>query len=179
MSDFEDDLLGKAPQPRSEAARAGGRSRAADETASMERPRMDQWAPPNALETPPDTADYVFRWVAEYVNGQPTPRNVQMRLREGYIRVNVSELPDDFLAAVDEDTKGDGFARTGGLILMRLPRKFAEQRRAYYRKRSLEASFAADALQGVAGHDYVQEDRGSRSLEGADAGRILQQMSQR
>lgn len=166
---------------RSESRRSttARRSRAADKTEAMARPPMDQWSPPNALETPKPTPDYVFRWVREFVNGQPDTRNVQMRLREGYQRVNIAELPEDFLGAVDEDIRGDGFARTGGLILMKFPQKFAEQRRAFYGKRAAEARFAADALQGVAGANAVQEDRGSRTLSGADAGRMMQQMSQK
>lgn len=168
-------------QPRSDADRTttAAMSRSSDRTEAMERPAMDRWSPPNMLETPQEDGEYVFRWVREYVNGQPDARNVQMRLREGFVRVNIAELPESFLGAVEEDVKGDGFARTGGLILMRLPKKFAEQRRAYYRKRSMEAAFAADALQGVAGANAVQEDRGSRSLEGGEAGRMLQQLSQR
>lgn len=170
----------RARQPRSDADRAStAQSRAFDETDTMNRPFMDNWSPPNALEVPPDNADYTYRWVREYVNGQADHRNVQMRLREGYVRVNISELPDTLLSAVDEDVRGDGVARTGGLILMKLPLKFAEQRRRFYRRRAQSASQAADELQGVAGSNFVREDRGSRSIEGSDAGRFLQQMSQR
>lgn len=168
-------------QPRSETERSttAQMSRSSDRTEAMERPAMDRWSPPHMLETPPSDGEYDYRWIREYVNGQPDARNVQMRLREGFVRVNIAELPESFLGAVEEDVKGDGFARTGGLILMRLPTKFADQRRAYYRKRSNEAAYAADALQGVAGANAVQEDRGSRSLEGGEAGRMLQQLSQR
>jgi hypothetical protein len=97
--------------------------------------------------------------------------------REGWQRVNISEVPETFLMAVDENTKNDQFCRTGGLILMRLPRKFAEQRQNYYKSRRQERAFAADVLQGVAGADAVQEDRGSRNLDGAEAGRALRDMS--
>jgi len=41
--------------------------------------------------------------VAEHVNGQQTPRNVQMRLQEQYVRVRIDELPEDFM--VDEDMR--------------------------------------------------------------------------
>lgn len=140
---------------------------------------MDQWSPPSMLEVPPDDGEYTYRWVREYVNGQPDPRNVQMRLREGYQRVNIADLPDELITSVDEDLKGDGLARTGGLILMKLPIKFAQQRREYYKMRAQQRSLDADILQGVAGRDFVKEDRGSRSLEGADAGRMLHQLSQR
>ena len=162
-------------QKRSDADRtAGGRSRASDDTKQMERPPLDVWSPANVLETPPDTADYTYRWIAEEVNGTSNSRRVQMALREGYQRVLISELGQDYV--VDED-RGDGYARTGGLILMRLPRKFAEQRRDYYQRRSAQAAMAADVLQGIAGQDAVSEDRGSRALEGREAGAALATMS--
>lgn len=167
-------------QPRAESSRSSNmKSRAGDQTDTMDRPFMDNWSPPSMLETPPDTPEYTFRWVREYVNGAPDNRNVQMRLREGYVRVNIADLPDELLFIVDEDERGDGFARTGGLILMKLPQKFAEQRRAYYRRRAIDAALSADVLQGVAGRDFVSEDRGSRGVEGPDAGRLMQQFSQR
>jgi hypothetical protein len=145
----------------------------------MDRPFMDQWSPPKMLEAPPDDGNFTYRWVREYNQGVADARNVQMRLREGYTRVNITDLPDELLMAVDEDTRGDGFARTGGLILMKLPLAFAEKRRAFYRNRSAAAAGAADMLQGVAGRNFVYEDRGSRAIEGSEAGRTLQQMSQR
>jgi hypothetical protein len=136
---------------------------------------MKMWSPATALETPPPSGGYVFRWIAEYVNGSPMARNVQQALREGYERVTISELPENFM--VDEDTKGDGYARTGGLILMRLPEDFARQRMRYYHRRSGEALQAANELQGVAGKNAVYEDRGSRTLTGADGAAALRTMA--
>lgn len=165
-------------QPRSEASRSSStQGRARDDTDTFERPLMDRWSPPSMLAVPPDDGEYTFRWVREYVNGQADGRNVQMRLREGWVRVNITDLPDDLLMVADEDEKGDGYARTGGLILMKMPIRFAEQRREYYRKKAEGAAYAADALQGLAGRNYVQEDRGSRGIEGAAAKQLLQQMA--
>lgn len=161
--------------PREREGQITTRSRAMDDTKRLERQSMDYYAPPNQLRTPEDP-EYHFRWIAEHVNGQHMPRNVQMRLQEGYIRVRMDELPEDFM--VDEDLKGDGYARTGGLILMRLPVARKLQRDAYYAKRSKERANSVDELQGVAGRNAVREDRGSRSLTGAEAGRALANMSQ-
>jgi hypothetical protein len=154
---------------------AATKSRAADDTRTLERPKMDAWSPASALEMPTGGGDYRFRWIAEYVNGVHTPRNVQTAIREGYERVRITELPDDFI--VDEDVKGDGYARTGGLILMRLPETFALQRERYYSGRSKEALEGANVLQGIAGKNAVYEDRGTRTLSGADAGAALKSMS--
>lgn len=160
--------------PRERENEQALRSRAADETVRRERPSIDQYRPPNQLEVPAD-GEYDYRWVAEYVNGNQTPRAVQERLREGYERVLKSDLPEDFL--VDQDTYGDGYARTTGLILMRIPKARNEARRQYYRRLSQDRLHSADELQGVAGRDRVHEDRGSRSLTGREAGEALKRMS--
>ena len=154
---------------------AAGKSRAVDNTKTMERPSMSQWSPAAALELPEATGDYRFRWIAEYVNGVHTPRNVQAAIREKYERVKISEIPEDFI--VDEDLRGDGIARTGGLILMRLPEEFALQRENYYSRRSREALAGANTIQGVAGNNAVYEDRGTKTLSGSDAGAALRNMS--
>lgn len=161
--------------PREREGQILTRSRVMDDTKRLERQSMDYYAPPNQLRTPYDP-EYHFRWIAEHVNGQHMPRNVQMRLQEGYIRVRMDELPEDFM--VDEDVKGDGYARTGGLILMRLPVSRKLQRDAYYARKSKERANSVDELQGIAGRNAVREDRGSRSLTGAEAGRALANMSQ-
>ena len=162
---------------RTETSRnSNAKSRAADNTKRMERPPIEAWSPANVLETPPNTGEYRYRWIAEHVNGLHTPRNVQMALREKYQRVSISELPEDFL--VDEDTKGDGYARTGGLILMKVPEHFAQQRQKYYADKSKSAVGGANELQGLARGDAIAEDRGTRSLDGAEAGRALANMSQ-
>lgn len=161
--------------PREREGQILTRSRVMDDTKRLERQSMDYYAPPNQLRTP-DDPEYHFRWIAEHVNGQHMPRNVQMRLQEGYIRVRMDELPEDFM--VDEDVKGDGYARTGGLILMRLPVSRKLQRDAYYARKSRERANSVDELQGIAGRNAVREDRGTRSLTGAEAGRALANMSQ-
>lgn len=151
------------------------RSRAYDETRVIETPSLDAYKPPNVLEVPQDP-DFHYRWIAEYVNGSQVPRNVQQRIREGYQRVMISDLPEDFI--VDEDDRGDGYARSSGLILMRLSKAAKAQRDAYYQRRSQDRLMAADELQGVAGANAVREDRGTRTLTGPEAGRALASMSQ-
>jgi hypothetical protein len=160
--------------PRERGLDRSQRSRSYDGAEAFERQDIDVYRPPSLLEVPAD-GEYEYRWVSEYVNGQYMPRQVQERLREGYERVTTESLPEDFL--VDEDVYGDGYARTTGLLLMRIPRRKASARRQYYRKQSRDRLQSVNELQGVAGGDAVKEDRGSRSLSGAEAGRALKQMS--
>lgn len=159
--------------PREREHEQAVRSRALDDSSRQERLSLDFYAPPNQLEVPED-GEYHYRWVAEWVNGNQTPRSVQERLREGYERVMAESLPEGFL--VDEDSFGDGYARTTGLILMRVPHQKKRARDNYYRKISRQRLSAANDLQGIAGRDAVSEDRGTRSLTGAEAGQALQRM---
>lgn len=157
---------------RTEKDRASAsQDRALDDTKLMERPSIDQWSPSTALETPPPTGGYRYRWIAEAVNGEATTRSVQQAIREKYSRVTLTELHEnhpDFI--VDEDLRGDGFARTGGLILMKIPEEIARQREMYYLNRSREGYKAANTLQGINQRDQVVVDN-SRTLEGAQAAR--------
>lgn len=176
MADFmarieSGEAVSRAPRERGQDVR----SRVLDDTRRLERPALDEYSPPSVLEVP-KSPDYDYRWVAEWVNGSQTPRNVQMRIREGYQRVPISALPEDFM--VDEDDKGDGWARTSGLILMRVDKAQNAKRRQFYERRSRSRLNAANELQGLAGKDAVQEDRGTRALTGAEAGAALQRMSQ-
>ena len=162
---------------RSVQTRAGKRSRETDDTSYWERANMQSWAPSSQLELPPNDEQYVFRWVAEYVNGNLMTNRLTKAKREGWQFVLIDDLPEGFV--VDEDIKGDGIARVGGLIMARLPRKFAEQRRAHYARRSAEALDGANQLQGIAGKNAVKEDRGTRSLDGPAAGNALRDMAQK
>ena len=126
---------------------------------------MDVYSPPNALEVPPARDGYRHRWVAESVNGTPLTSNVQRALREGYVRVLISDLPEDFI--VDEDIKGDGVARHGGLMLMKISDEKAKARQRYYRQKTLDGQQASNTLQGIPHRDAVVED-GSKRLTGAE-----------
>lgn len=177
-NDFRAQLESAAPKrarPREADRSSQSLSRMADESEHLEREDLDHWAPPSALTLPMDDDMYVYRWVAEYVNGQYTPQRLNKAKREGYTFVRIDELPEGYF--VDEDSKGDGLARMGGLIMAKMPRKFARQRQAYYARRSSEALTGANQMQGVAGKDSVEENRGTRSLDGRAAGDALRSMA--
>jgi hypothetical protein len=143
-------------------------SRAKDDRAvESERPPLDMWSPSTALETPPDAGGYRYRWVREMVNGTPDNRNVQGYIREKWERVRIADLDEYWQAGCEEDERGDGYARTGGLILMKTPLEYVAQREAHYRARSQSAVGAANELQGLAARDSFEEDR-SRGLTGRD-----------
>lgn len=125
---------------------------------------MDMWSPPRLLEIPHDP-NYRFRWVAEMVNGEQTSNNVQYAIRMGFERVKREDLPEGFI--VDYDERGDGYARSSGLILMRMPEERAKQVEAYYQRRSAEALADVNARHGIAKDHVISED-GSRRLTGRE-----------
>lgn len=138
----------------------------------MERPSMERWSPSTTLVAPPPTGGYRYRWIAEAVGGQFVTKHVQDAIREGYSRVTIHDLHEnheDFV--VDEDT-GDGYARTGGLILMKISETFALQRQQHYLEKSQEASHAANVLQGIPEQNRAIVDT-SRQLEGASQARSV------
>jgi hypothetical protein len=155
---------------------SGSKTRMADETARLERDDLDTWAPPSMLTLPPNDDYWVYRWVSEYVNGSFMTQRLNAAKRDGYEFVRIDELPEGFI--VDEDMKGDGIARVGGLIMARMPRRKAELRKAYYERRSAEMLSGANQLQGIAGKDSFEENRGTRALDGRAAGEALRRMAQ-
>jgi hypothetical protein len=157
-----------APRERTNESRSRGH----DDSKQMER--VEYYAPASQLEVPVDP-DWHYRWVVEYVNGSHVPSMAQKRIREGYARVSIDALPEDFL--VDEDRFADGWARQSGLILMRWPKSHQRARTRYNQNLSQSRLSAVNELQGVAGRDAVHEDRGTRALTGAEAGRALATMS--
>jgi len=143
-------------------------SRESGSRAFMAAPSLDRWAPPEALSTPPPIGGFKYRWIAEYVRGEYQSSNLSRAHQEGYIPVRRDELPEGFFSAPTED----GMVRTGGLILMKIPEKFTQQRKAYYAERSRESLKGANALQGIetpgSNMPVFEEDK-SRTLVGAEA----------
>lgn len=163
-------------RPTESKRTSGAKSRATDETAMRERDDLDTWAPPSMLTLPHNDDYWVYRWVTEYVNGAYMAQRLSAAKRDGYEFVRIDELPEGFI--VDEDMKGDGIARVGGLVMARMPRRKAQLRKAYYERKSAEMLNGANQLQGIAGKDSFEENRGTRSLDGRAAGEALRQMAQ-
>lgn len=132
------------------------------ETGKKASPGIARWSPVSQLETPDEVDGYRYRWIREEVNGQRDNRNMTMARREGYEFVRMSEA-EGLGLIVDEDEKGDGLARHGGLVLAKIPEEFCRQREEYYSKRRQDSVAAANRLQGVSGGPLPTsyEDRGS------------------
>jgi len=118
-----------------------------DLSQTLARPTQDRWRPSTVLVLPEDEG-FDYRWVREYTNGEMDTNRTSLMVRDGWSGVHVDDLPQGFI--VDPDLHGDGLARHGGLILMRLPKELAAQRRAYYARKRAAISHGADELQGIA-----------------------------
>ena len=109
-------------------------------------PGVDRWSPVSQLELPAPVDGYRFRYVRETVNGVFDARNMTMSAREGYEFVRVDEAAD-LNILVDTDTKGDGLARYGGLVLAKIPEEFCVDRAAqwggYRNRRRITRGLAA------------------------------------
>lgn len=149
-----------------------------NETAKALTPGVDRWSPVAQLETPEERDGYRYRWIREEVNGVRDNRNMTMARREGYEFVRMSEA-EELGLIVDEDEKGDGLARHGGLVLSKIPEEFCKQREAYYAKQRAENVAAANRLQGVGQGNLPTsyEDRGSGVVRdvGVGAQQAMQQ----
>lgn len=141
----------------------------------LARPKQAKWTPATALQLPVDDG-FDYRWVREYTNGEMDTTRMSRMMREEWTVVPIDEMPPGFV--VDPDLHGDGYARHGGLILMRLPKEVAALRRAYYAKRRAAVTNGADELQGVAnkaepGRSVVGSAGSVQSLSGDAALRAV------
>jgi len=95
-----------------------------------EKPKA--WRPPARLPTFDDVnPDYHHRWCRYEIRGQSEPATILARVREGYEPVR----PEDvglYDHPTIEDGRFEGTVISGDLMLMRIPKEMAEQRRAYY-----------------------------------------------
>lgn len=97
--------------------------------AVFERP--SQWRPPEQLPMPDPRPGWEHRYIRISMVGQSDPRNISMRLREGYEPCKAEEYPE---LMVHEVTEGrfKGGIEVGGLLLCRIPAEFVQQSMEYY-----------------------------------------------
>lgn len=113
--------------------------------------RAKSWAPPALLPTPPDTEDWVYRWVRVSMLGESDTRNASMRFREGWEPVKAEDYPDlkvvpDKLSAWSEK----GAIEVGGLLLCKAPREMREARQRYH------AELAESQMEAI-DNNYMRE----------------------
>jgi len=95
----------------------------------QERPK--QWQPPELLPEPDKQPGYAYRWIRVSMLNNADPRNISVKLREGWEPVNIEEQPK-FRLLVSGEGKFKDHIEIGGLLLFKTPVEFIEQRTKYY-----------------------------------------------
>ncbi len=77
--------------------------------------------------------------------GQEDRANVSRRIREGWELVRGTDLPEEWRSLPTMDNgRHEGVVYNEGLLLAKIPNETVEERRAYYRAKSQEATDALD-----------------------------------
>lgn len=99
---------------------------------SRDKSARSVYVPPSNLPDPTPDPDYIFRWVATHVLGQPLANNVSLQMRDGYEPVKAVDHPE--LALFGNNANGN--VEIGGLMLCKAPKERVEARDEYYKKQA-------------------------------------------
>jgi len=105
--------------------------------------RPASWRPPSVLPTPDPQDGYVFRWIRTAMRNESDNTNVSRRFREGWEPVRLEDHPELRLLP-DIDTRFDGAAVVGGLMLCKCDARTVEERNDYMREQSRTQMDAVD-----------------------------------
>jgi len=101
--------------------------------AQAERPQ--QWKQPELLPEPVVEEGFSYRWIRVAILNKDDPRNVSVKLREGWEPVTLEEQPQMKLF-VDRSSSKGGNIEIGGLMLCKTPTELVKQRNNYYANQS-------------------------------------------
>ena len=101
--------------------------------AKAERPKA--WMPPQILPEVNPEPGYSMRWIRISTLGVDDPRNVSVKLQEGWEPVKASDHPEAYVPGTGSGRFPDTI-QIGGLMLCKTPSEFIEQRNAYYQNQA-------------------------------------------
>jgi len=102
--------------------------REVDNRQQAERPKA--WTPPELLPEPDKQPGFAYRWIRVSMLNVADPRNLSMRLREGWEPVSINEQPK-FKLLADPNSQYKDNIEIGGLLLCKAPEEFVKQRIDY------------------------------------------------
>jgi hypothetical protein len=108
-------------------------SRELDTRAKAERPK--QWMPPQLLPEVTPEPGYDMRWIRVSTLGVDDPRNVSVKLQEGWEPVKASDHPEAYMPSGNAGRFPDSI-QIGGLMLCKTPSEFIEQRSRHFQKQT-------------------------------------------
>ena len=118
-----------------------------DTRAKAERPK--QWMIPDVLPQVNEEPGYAMRWIRVSTLGNADPRNVSMKLQEGWEPVKASDHPETYVAETGAGRFPDSI-QIGGLMLCKTPKEFVEQRSAFFQRQ-------ADGQMASVDNNYMRE----------------------
>ena len=104
-----------------------------DTRAKAERPK--QWMPPQLLPEVTPEAGYEMRWIRVSTLGVDDPRNVAVKLQEGWEPVKASDHPEAYVSGTGAGRFPDSI-QIGGLMLCKTPKEFIDQRATYFQRQA-------------------------------------------
>ena len=136
-------------------------SRASETRAKDVRPQV--WTPPSSLDAPPAPDGYRQRWIRVESMGFDDAKNASGKLRSGWEFVRADQYPEENYPVLKEG-KYAGVIGVGGLVLARIPEELAQQREAYYNRRTKDREDAVnnDLLKEQHPSMPINQDRQSR-----------------
>jgi hypothetical protein len=102
--------------------------REVDNRQLAERPKA--WTPPELLPEPDKQPGFAYRWIRVSMLNVADPRNLSMRMREGWEPVTLTEQPK-FKLLADPNSQYKDNVEIGGLLLCKAPEEFVKQRMEY------------------------------------------------
>jgi hypothetical protein len=92
--------------------------------------RPTAWKPPELLPEPDKQAGYAYRWVRVSMLNNADPRNLSLKLREGWEAVRAEEQPK-YSMLTDPNSRFKDNIEIGGLLLCKIPEEFVKARFDY------------------------------------------------
>ena len=105
--------------------------------------RKRSWELPNVLPTPRPEPGYEFHWVRISIRGEADPRNISLKLQEGWEPVKASDHPEIFVAGVENAYFKDNIV-IGGLMLCKTPTDFVEDRSKFFNTQAADQMRTVD-----------------------------------
>jgi hypothetical protein len=105
--------------------------------------RKRSWELPNVLPTPRPEPGYEFHWVRISIRGEADPRNISLKLQEGWEPVKASDHPEIFVAGVENAHFKDNIV-IGGLMLCKTPTDFVEDRNKFFNTQAADQMRTVD-----------------------------------
>ena len=95
--------------------------------------RSQPWTPSSNLPVPDPQDGYVFRWIRTAMRGVEDIQNVSRRFRDGWEPVKLEDHPELMLLP-DIETRFEGAAVSGGLMLCKRSEEINNAEREYLQK---------------------------------------------